>query len=101
MSRLHQQAENKRLPAVLHFLQECPFVDQFIEQAKIDDSASYSKTRQLNLMPDGTPQYCLLSKTPPTSAWTGGHTTPGGYTPSGKWKGPKQVPGKMDKRVGK
>jgi hypothetical protein len=91
----------QKLPAMLHFLQECTHAEQFLQQAEMDDMAIYSETRQMNLLVDGTPLYCQLSKTPPTNAYTPGHTNPGGFTPSGKWRGPKVVPGKMDKRAGK
>jgi hypothetical protein len=100
MSTAKQQPETKKLPAMLHFLQECTLVDQFILAAEEDDRAAYSIDRMLNLMPDGTPQYCALSKTPPTSCSTPGKMLPGGFTPDGKHKPTRWTPAKTDKRAG-
>jgi hypothetical protein len=91
----------QKLPAMLHFLQECTHAEQFLKQAEIDDSAIYSVTRHMNLLEDGMPLYCQRTKLPPTTISTPGHTIPAGYTPSGKYKPTGFSPPKLDKRVGK
>lgn len=95
-----QHTGNQKLPAMLHFLQECTLLDQFIEEAECDDRAEFSKERQLSLLPDGTPQYSALTKRPPTPCITPGKLVPGGYTPSGKYKNSSFTKSKQDKRVG-
>ena len=95
-----QQTGNQKLPAMLHFLQECTLLDQFIEEAECDDRAEFSKERQLSLLPDGTPQYCAPTKSPPTRIVTPGKVVPGGFTPSGKHKASHPTKTKMDMRVG-
>lgn len=95
-----QQTGNQKLPAMLHFLQECTLLDQFIEEAESDDRAVFSYERKLSLLPDGTPQYSALTKKPPTPCTTPGKLVPGGYTPSGKLKNSYFTKTKMDKRVG-
>lgn len=101
MNEAHRLIAIKKLPAVLHFLQECPFVDQFIKQAEIDDAAWYSGERKLRVLADATPLYCQRTKLPPTTTATPGRTIPGGYTPSGKYKPASYSPAKSDKRAGK
>jgi hypothetical protein len=62
----------------------------------------YSDPLQLNITADGEIVWeAARSKTPPTSCFTAGHTINAGYTPSGKFKPPKFVPGKTDRRAGK
>lgn len=101
MNTAIQQPENQKLPAMLHFLQECTLVDQFIQAAETDDGSQFSIDRMLNLLPDGTPLYCALSKTPPTDCHTPGKILPGGFTPGGKYKPSRPTPAKTDKRAGR
>ena len=64
------------------------------------DDFLYDAARRINISPEGEIA-CARASRPYTSALTPGHTIPSGYTPSGKWRPSKYVPGKMDKRAGK
>ena len=90
-----------RTPALLQFLTPCVFIEDFIDDENMRRDAIYSSDRSLNLMPDGRPLYCALSKTPPTSVQTPGKFVPSGYTRSGKYKAGRVVNQKTDKRAGK
>lgn len=90
-----------RLPKVLAFVSPCPFVAEFEVSDQLEQNAAYDVDRQLSVLPNGSPLYCVRYPTPPTSTFTPGHTIPAGYTSTGKYKPTKYVPGKTDKRAGK
>jgi hypothetical protein len=98
---LSSGAVARRLPTVLLFVSSCPFVAEFEATAEFEQSAIYDSEKQLSVLPDGSPLYCVRYPTPPTSTLTPGHTIPAGYTSTGKYKPPKYVQGKTDKRAGK
>lgn len=64
------------------------------------DQFMYDEVRRINISPEGEIA-CARASRPYTSAFTPGHTIPSGYTPSGKWRPSKYVPGKTDKRAGR
>jgi hypothetical protein len=87
--------ENKPLMAM--FLQ--PFPSSIYPT---DEEMVYNSRLQINETSNGVPFFMLpRSSKPPTSCQTPGHTIKSGYTPSGKYKPAKYVPGKTDKRAGK
>jgi hypothetical protein len=95
---MHTDLTDRR-PLVTFFFQ--PYPSHAPAPDQDEELGSYSDEQHLNVSLDGTPLHLARSKSPYTSAYTPGHTIPGGYTPSGKYKSPKVVPGKMDKRAGK
>lgn len=101
MQTEHSGQQTQKLPAMLHFLQECTHAELFQKQAEIDDQATYSDIRQMNLLRDGTPLYCQRTKLAPTTTGTPGRVIPAGYTSTGKYKPAGYSPAKTDKRAGK
>lgn len=93
--------QTQRLPKVLMFVSQCPFVADFEASQALDNSTVFDPERQLSVLTDGSPIYCVRYPTPPTSTSTPGHTIPGGFTSTGKYKPPKFMPAKTDKRAGK
>lgn len=82
-------------PLMSFFLQPYP-KDVYGEEEK----SIYNSKLQINENIKGVPLFARTSAMP-TSCYTPGHTIKSGYTPSGKWRPSKFVPGKTDKRAGK
>ena len=91
----------QKFPKVLMFMQPCTLIENFAATIDLERGSFYDEARELTLTSAGIPLYCARSATPPTTCFTPGHTVKAGYTPSGKWKPSKYVPGKTDKRAGK
>jgi hypothetical protein len=88
--------ENK--PLMAFFLQPFP-----ASIYTADEESVFNPILNMNETLQGIPLFIAAARTskPPTSCSTPGHTIKSGYTPSGKWKPAKFVPGKTDKRAGK
>lgn len=69
--------------------------------AFIDTDARYDTKAMMWLDGASEPLWANRASKPYTPCHTAAHTIKGGYTPSGKYKPPKTVPGKTDKRSGK
>ena len=88
---------SERKPLMSFFLQ--PFPSSIYKK---NDDMVFNPVLKINETTQGVPLFTLArSATPPTSCSTPGHTIKSGYTPSGKYKPSKYVPGKTDKRAGK
>jgi hypothetical protein len=84
-------------PLMTFFLQ--PFPSSVYTE---DKESVFNPVLNINESQQGVPLFMAgRSAKPPTSCHTPGHTIKSGYTPSGKWKPSKYVPGKTDKRAGK
>jgi hypothetical protein len=94
---MNQPSQGPRRPLITYFLQRYPDP----QGGSGDENGVYCEEAGMSLTPDGLPLHLSRSSTPPTSAFTPGHTIPAGYTPSGKWRSAKVMPGKMDRRAGK
>jgi len=89
---------NEKKPLMAFFLQ--PFPSSIYN--KKDDDMVFNPILKINETNQGVPLFTMArSAHPPTSCSTPGHTIKSGYTPSGKYRPSKYVPGKMDKRAGK
>jgi len=88
---------NEKKPLMAFFLQ--PFPSSIYKK---DDDMVFNPVLKINETNQGVPLFTMArSAKPPTSCLTPGHTIKGGYTPSGKYRPSKSVPGKTDKRAGK
>jgi hypothetical protein len=87
----------KNKPLMAFYLQ--PFPSSIYPK---DDEMVFNPMLKINETHQGVPLFMAgRSSKPPTSCHTPGHTIKSGYTPSGKWRPSKYVPGKTDKRAGK
>lgn len=89
-----------KLPMMLSHLTACHLFQNYMADEELFENATFSVDRKINIDSNGIPLHSALSKTPPTTCGTPGKQTPGGYTPSGKWKSPGYTPSKTDKRAG-
>jgi hypothetical protein len=88
---------HEKKPLMSFFLQ--PFPSSIYTE---DEEAVFNPILNMNVTLHGIPLFMAgRSAKPPTSCHTAGHTIKSGYTPSGKWRPSKSVPGKTDKRAGK
>jgi len=88
---------NEKKPLMAFFLQ--PFPSSIYQK---DDDMVFNPVLKINETNQCVPLFAMArSAKPPTSCNTPGHTIKSGYTPSGKYKPSKYVPGKMDKRAGR
>jgi hypothetical protein len=81
-----------------------PLILNFAVPEKIlnwDPAAHFDNFLRLWVMPNGEMTCHSRAGKPYTNAYTNGHTVKAGYTPSGKYKPQKYVPGKYDRRSGK
>ena len=86
------------LPFLYRFRQQLPEVEM-----EADEDSFFDHSMQMNICSNGQPSWIAAgrAKKPYTNAFTAGHQIKSGYTPSGKWKPARSVPGKTDKRSGK
>jgi hypothetical protein len=88
-------------PLMSFFLQPFPY-SSASDEPSFGGVTTYSPEFKMSVTEEGMPVYCdTRYKSPPTLASTPGHTIPGGYTSTGKYKNPRSVPSKWDKRAGK
>jgi len=81
-----------------------PLILNFAVSEKIlswDPVAYFDNLLRLWVMPNGELACHNRASRPFTNVYTNGHTIKAGYTPSGKYRPQKYVPGKMDRRSGK
>lgn len=83
-------------------MQNLPLIAQHLQPIHLPakEDFSFDDGLNINVTPRGEIA-CSVAKKPFTTVWTPGHMTPGGYTPSGKYRQARSVPGKSDKRSGK
>jgi hypothetical protein len=96
----HETVPHTRIPFLYRFRETLPEIEyrEAFEALELD----YDPSLQVNTCEDGLPAWAAgRSATPPTSAYTTGHTIKAGYTSTGKYKPQRYVVGKMDKRAGK
>ena len=92
-----KNVSNEKKPLMAFFLQ--PFPSSIYKK---DDDMVFNPVLKINETNQCVPLFTMArSSSPPTSCSTPGHTIKGGFTPSGKYKTAKYVPGKTDKRAGK
>jgi len=67
------------------------------------ENITFSAEKKLNLTVDGNIAWREASRArrPYTTCGTAGHTIPGGWTPSGKYRPSRYAPSKSDKRSGR
>ena len=88
----------KDTPFLFHFRKTLPASNQ----TETDElTIYYSLDRRVNVFASGEIAWSSLFRKVPTNAYTNGRMTKAGYTRSGKWKQPKYIKGKMDKRANK
>lgn len=85
---------NSPLPYLYLFRERLP------DAAADEEDAVYSPEQLASVLPDGTLAWRALTSKHPTNVYSPGHRIPAGWTPSGKHRPARIVPGKMDKRVG-
>lgn len=85
-------------PFLMKFRSSVPTIEV---QLGLSDETRFDLDREIWLDESSLPLYANRAAKPYTNVMTAGRQIKGGFTPSGKYRTPKYIPTKMDKRAGK
>jgi hypothetical protein len=89
-----------KLPMMLRHLTNFDLSLNYISDEDFFESSIFSQDKKINIHSSGSPLYCAVFKSPPTSVTTPAKIVPAGWTSGGKYKAQHYTPAKTDKRAG-